>query len=198
MCHGIFLTQDPIGLAGGVNLYAYAGDNPIASDDPFGLCDPPDSPICKFIVGVASHPGVQLLDKNQSAILAVASLPAAGMGGGAAISPEVAALGNVLRTSTNGLLRAGGVATRVAEAVGGTVSGLAKSEGYKVTVEGAKHIVARIKATGDIRVSIDKVGSLTREGLVSADRALTHLKNLSTEEIVGLIDKAKDLVGIPK
>ncbi|MBK7717160.1 MAG: hypothetical protein IPI38_17410 [Gemmatimonadetes bacterium] len=56
MCHGIFLTQDPIGLAGGVNLYAYAGDNPIASDDPFGLCDPPDSPICKFIVGVASHP----------------------------------------------------------------------------------------------------------------------------------------------
>jgi RHS repeat-associated protein len=34
---GRFLTQDPIGLAGGVNLYSYAGNNPVNFSDPFGL-----------------------------------------------------------------------------------------------------------------------------------------------------------------
>ncbi|MGH3847611.1 MAG: RHS repeat-associated core domain-containing protein, partial [Pseudonocardiaceae bacterium] len=38
---GRFLSQDPIGLAGGVNLYAYAGNNPVAYSDPFGLCQKP-------------------------------------------------------------------------------------------------------------------------------------------------------------
>lgn len=54
------------------------------------------------------------------------------------------------------------------------MSALEKSGGHKVTVEGAKNIVARIKLTGDIRVTIDRVGSLARDGVVSADRSGAH------------------------
>ena len=36
--HRIFTQEDPIGYAGGVNLYGYVGNNPIAFADPWGLC----------------------------------------------------------------------------------------------------------------------------------------------------------------
>lgn len=35
---GRFTQEDPIGYAGGINLYAYAGGDPVTYSDPFGLC----------------------------------------------------------------------------------------------------------------------------------------------------------------
>ena len=38
---GRFVSEDPIGLAGGINVYVYAGDNPVNGRDPSGeLCHP--------------------------------------------------------------------------------------------------------------------------------------------------------------
>src|SRR5205807_6737374 len=34
---GRFINQDPLGFGGGINFYAYAGDDPIDFSDPFGL-----------------------------------------------------------------------------------------------------------------------------------------------------------------
>jgi hypothetical protein len=35
---GRFTQEDPIGLAGGMNLYGYANGDPVNYSDPFGLC----------------------------------------------------------------------------------------------------------------------------------------------------------------
>ena len=39
-------------MAGGVNLYAYAGGNPVSFADPFGLCDVKKDPVCALINAV--------------------------------------------------------------------------------------------------------------------------------------------------
>jgi RHS repeat-associated protein len=44
---GKWLQEDPIGVAGGVNLYQYNGNDPNSFGDPFGLCDPPTDPKCQ-------------------------------------------------------------------------------------------------------------------------------------------------------
>jgi RHS repeat-associated protein len=37
---GRFISEDPIGLAGGINFFAYVGNNPVLYRDPSGLCPP--------------------------------------------------------------------------------------------------------------------------------------------------------------
>jgi hypothetical protein len=41
---GRFTQEDPIGLAGGLNLYGFANGDPVTFSDPFGLCKNPPCP----------------------------------------------------------------------------------------------------------------------------------------------------------
>ena len=54
---GKFTQQDPIGLAGGLNLYGYASGDPINNHDPFGLKDC-RKVVCPSIETVASDANV--------------------------------------------------------------------------------------------------------------------------------------------
>ena len=40
---GRFTQEDPIGLAGGLNLYGFGGGDPVNYSDPYGLCPPSDT-----------------------------------------------------------------------------------------------------------------------------------------------------------
>ncbi len=49
---GRFTQEDPIGLAGGLNLYGYAGGDPVNFSDPFGLCPPCGAEMQEVLLGV--------------------------------------------------------------------------------------------------------------------------------------------------
>ncbi|CAN5821292.1 hypothetical protein BH11GEM2_BH11GEM2_05720 [soil metagenome] len=78
---GQFTQEDPIGLAGGMNLYGFAGGDPVNFSDPFGLC-PPCYPGMFGMQPLNSDPkvGLAVLGGVLAVALAPVAIEAVGVG----------------------------------------------------------------------------------------------------------------------
>jgi RHS repeat-associated protein len=56
---GQFTQADPIGIAGGMNAFGFAGGDPVNFSDPFGLCPDKNDPKCDNYGGPVKFVGVQ-------------------------------------------------------------------------------------------------------------------------------------------
>jgi RHS repeat-associated protein len=144
---GRFTQEDPIGLAGGMNLYGFANGDPVNFSDPFGLCGEKDDQPCprgfldRFFGAALDRIGTAFRSINHF----IDALPFVGPGTRAAsgISPDGEPLSNAQR--------AGAFALAMADLGGGAISeGLAS--GIRRAIRGAQ----------GADVSFSRVGQLVR------------------------------------
>ncbi len=156
---GRWTQEDPIGLAGGINLYQFNGNDPATYDDPYGLC-----PWCiGAVTGVVTGFAIAKLTGADYDLKDAATDAALGAVGGGLVSK----LGKL-----NRLRKAAGVATSATEATAsvasrvagasGEITGFTKHGINQVIQRGVKpgHIMNAVKNATPRRL-VDKAGRVS-------------------------------------
>jgi RHS repeat-associated protein len=124
---GRFTQPDPIGIAGGLNLYGYANGDPVNYSDPFGLC-PAIPQLCTAALGAAAGAGGQVLfnylnGRPISQDVGQAALSGGIMGLTLGAAAPAAAGGFAARIATLGARSGAGAGAGVAAGVAGGLTG---------------------------------------------------------------------------
>ncbi len=160
---GRFTQEDPIGLAGGMNLYGFADGDPVNYSDPFGLCPYPDGSPCDPIAQMVH-------DVNQRMTEAVVSLGLktlevlAAFGNAVTHVGDVTTLAGLNPTASNGdrAVAAVSLATGVATSAASGVR-LAKQLASEELLGEARAGIGISMAGAGSRKSIDDIARLVSE-----------------------------------
>ena len=164
---GRWTQEDPVGVAGGLNLYQFNGNNPVSSTDPFGLC-----PQC-FLARVEAF-RQNVLPAVASAASSLAASTKAYVRGGVGIfaaQAEVDAKGRyALKTGpgvgTQAIGGAAGVAVEVQDALEGSVEGRVSAGLGRLGSTGAGvSVTATVAVSPDGDMAVTSVGVEVGAGL---------------------------------
>ena len=131
---GKWLSADPIGEAGGMNLYAYADGNPVSLSDPFGLCGESEGGFWNQVGGALESLGESLFfasrDPQGAAAAGTDRIINGTFGGGSTV------LGNIEPLRNAGVYQTGSAADRGGEFMAAYATTLGLVAGASEAVSG--------------------------------------------------------------